>query len=339
MITEKILPIKYPYITSLPAFANTCAILSAQKEEEILPWFCHNHIQLVAWDEPEMYIQFYSPIFRKFYRMFTLHHYKKETLMKWCKNITEFIIDEINGEGYVYLSIDKYYIPDYTGYKLKHSAHDMLIYGYNKLEKNFYIADFFQSSYAFSKTSFNNVENAFLSQYSEGEWFKGMQILQFNKCDYTLDLEYLIKQLNDYLCENKSSKEYKLVEEPGKDSDAWGIGIYRYLQNYTTNAEPSEFSLIRSLHLLSDHKEVMLRTISYLGAKGCIVNQEKHEYGFREIKRLCLILRNICLKHSLSKGNRTLVIEKIKKMLVEIETKERKVIFELLLDVKQNSLN
>lgn len=335
MLTKKILPIKYPYITSLPAFANTCAILSAH-EEGNMSWFCHNHLQLVAWDDPEIYIQFYSPLFREYYKMFTLHHYKKEVFIKWDIDITQFIIDEISNEGYIYLSIDKFYIPEYTSYKLDHIAHDMLIYGYDKTERIFYIADFFQTTYSFSTTSFNNVENAFISEYSEGEWFKGVQVLQINriKSAYKLDLEYLVKQLNDYLSEEKSSKNYKLVEEPGKDSDAWGIGIYRYLQKYISDANIIEFSLIRSLHLLYDHKEVMLRTISYTGAKGYIVNTVKHESDFKEIKKICLMLRNIILKCALSNGKKIQAVDKVKKLLVDLESKERKAILDLLNDIE-----
>lgn len=88
-----------------------------------------------------------------------------------------------------------------------------------------------------------------------------------------------------------------------------------------------------------DHKEVMLRTISYLHTRGIIVSKEKYETVFKKIKGMCLILTNICIKYSLSVGEKSKIIEKIDKILIEIETREREVVYELLLEVKLISRN
>ncbi|WDQ32380.1 hypothetical protein PTQ21_29050 [Paenibacillus marchantiae] len=338
MLTEKELPIKYPMITSLPAFANMTAILCTH-EDVFFPWLCHNHVQLVAWETPEVYIQFYTPVFREHYRLFVLHHYHKNVLVKWCDNITQFIIDAIDEENYVYLSIDQYYIAAYDNFRRVHTPHDMLIYGYNKENQMFYVADFFNSKYSFSKASFNSVNGAFLSPHSEGEWFKGVQLLQFNerKNEFKFDLAYLIKQLHEYLHEKKSSNDYKLIEEPGKDTDAWGIGVYRFLRKHITENALFEFSLIRSLHLLFDHKEVMLRSLVFLDEKKYITRFDFHEKAYGEIKQLCLILRNLCIKHSISE--KTNHIKNIIELIEKIENEERIAVQELLSDLEEVEKN
>lgn len=334
MPTEKGLPIKYPMITSLPAFANMTAILSTQ-EDVFFPWFCHNHVQLVAWETPEVYIQFYTPVFREYYRLFELHHYHKKVLVKWCDDITQFIIDAIDEDNYVYLSIDQYYIAAYDNFGKVHAPHDMLIYGYNKEKQMFYVADFFNSKYSFSEANFDSINEAFVSPHSEGEWFRGVQLLQFNerKSDFKFDLGYLIKQLHDYINETKSSNDYKLVEEPGKDTDAWGIGVYRFLREHITETALFEFSLIRSLHLLFDHKEVMLRSLVYLDEKKYITRFDIHEKAYREIKQMCLILRNLCIKHRISE--KTIHIKKIIELIEKIEKEERMAVQELLSDLEE----
>lgn len=337
MIREKKLPIKYPIITSLPAFANTTAILST-REDVFLPWFCHNHVQLVAWESPEIYTQFYTPVFREYYRLFVLHHYDKKVLVKWCDDIVQFIIDAIDEENYVYLSIDTYYISAYKNFGKKHAPHDMLIYGYNQKKKMFYIADFFNSTYSFSEGTFKSINDAFLSPYSDGEWFKGVQLLKFNeqKSEFKFDLNYLIKQLNEYLNETKSSICYKLIEEPGKDSDAWGIGVYRLLIKHINENKEFVFSLIRSLHLLCDHKEVILRSLEFLDSQKYITRFDIHDKAYKEIKQLCLILRNLCIKYSISEKTKN--IQKTIELIGKIENKERIAVQELLLDLEKSRL-
>ncbi|MBB6024301.1 hypothetical protein HNR77_005409 [Paenibacillus sp. JGP012] len=336
MPIKKVLPIKYPCITSLPAFANTNAILS-NYEEIYYPWLIHNHIQLVAWESPEVYIQFYTPVFREYYRLFTMHHYEKRVLAKWCDDITQFIIDAIDEGNYLYLSIDRYYISSYRQYGKWHEPHDMLIYGYNQQKSVFYIADFFKSTYSFSETDFESVNKAFLSPYSEGEWFKGVQILKLNdyKKEFRLDLNYLIKQLKEYLYETKSSVDYKLIEEPGSDTDSWGIGVYPFLIKHIIENKEYVFSLIRSLHLLYDHKEMMLRSLEYLNSLNHITQYNLHYETYTDIKKQCLILRNIALKYMYSESKKN--TEHIVDLISQIETKEKKAVQELIMDLEDNN--
>ncbi|MEK3824795.1 MULTISPECIES: BtrH N-terminal domain-containing protein [Paenibacillus] len=334
MPTQKVLPIKYPLITSLPAFANTNAILCTY-EEAYYPWFIHNHIQLVGWGNPEVYLQFYTPVFREYYRLFTMHHYEKRVLSKWCDNIVQFIIDAIDDGNYVYLSIDQYYISSYRSFNKWHGAHDMLIYGYDQERGIFYIADFFDTTYCFSEADFKSVNKAFLSPYSEGEWFKGVQLLKFkdHKIEFKFDLKLLIKQLKEYLYETKSSVDYKLIEEPGNDSDSWGIGVYPFLINYIKENEEFVFSLVRSVHLLSDHKEVMLRGLEYLNTLNLITEYDLHFEAYTDIKKQCLVLRNICLKYMLTESTKD--IQHVIDFINQIEIKERKAIQKLILDLEK----
>lgn len=298
MVETKILPIKYPIITSLPGFANTNAILSAYPEI-YTKWFCQNFVQLVGWKDPEMYIQFFSPLFRKHYNLFDLYHIPKHFIENQ-NSLTKLLVNELKNNNYIYISIDKYFISAYNLYKTYHEAHDMLIYGYNMEKGVFYIADFFTGKYEFSTASFLEVENAFFSSHSQGAWFKGIQILTSNFYHIKLDIDILCKHLTDYINMKKSSKDYILVEMPGSDSDYWGIGTYELLFN-TLNNNNFEFTVLRSAHLLYDHKLAMLRRILLLAEDGYITEHQTYLPLFEDISKRMLIIRNKIIKAQLSK--------------------------------------
>lgn len=332
-MSKQVLPIKYPLITSLPAFANINAILSVH-DEIYDPWFCQNYVQLVGWSDPEMYIQFFNPLFRKHYNLFDLHHIPKNIVEKWCRSFLELIFDELDNNRYIYISIDKFYIPAY--HTKFHAPHDMLIYGYDRNDGIFHIADFFTSKYEFSSATFEEVEKAFTSSYSEGEWFKGIQTLEFNnKKAFSLEIKILIKHLTDYLEMNKSSLDYVLVEESGSDTDYWGIGVYQLLID-SLNTNNTNFTVLRSAHLLLDHKSAMLKRIQYLSQIGCISDPDSYYDQFERIKERMLIIRNLIIKQRIQPRDTFLI--SISKYIEENIREEEEAFRKLILDLKKTSM-
>lgn len=189
------------------------------------------------------------------------------------------------------------------------------------------------SKYEFSTASFEEVEKAFTSSFSEGELFKGMQTLEFNnKKTFSLEIKILIKHLTDYLEMNKSSLDYVLVEESGRNTDYWGIGVYQLLIK-SLNANNTSFSVLRSAHLLCDHKSAMVKRIQYLSQIGCISKSDSYFDQFKRIEERMLIIRNLIIKQRIQ--HRDTFIENITKH-IQNNIREEEAIRRFILDLKKN---
>lgn len=314
-----------PVITSLPAIANMNAILG-HYEDKYWPWFVQNHIQLVGWDNPELYVQFYYPLFRKHYPLLSNQTLNKKYVQRMGEDMAEVFMDFLDDDQYIYLSVDTYYIPAYKNANQYHHPHDMLIYGYDSKRKRFMIADFFNGSYEFTEASFEEVLQAVNSSHCEDEYFNHIQLLKYNPNEaFTLDMQHISLMLNDYLTSYKTSSRYKMVEEPGKDTDAWGISVFDILKK---NLQDHSSANIRSLHLLWDHKVAMTYLVNYLGAEGKLRHYKAAANDYAEIETEALVIRNLGLKYNMNNSN--VLFDGLLTRLTKLKEKESDAIKRLL---------
>jgi hypothetical protein len=303
----KKLSFEFPIITSFPKIANIISILS--NHESFEPWLYTNHIQLNSGHISRLHyltnsdISFYQPITRKYYPLLDCQCILKNSLLKWHDDICKFVIDSIKMENYVYIAIDKFFIPSYSS--KEHTHHDMMIFGYNMLDSTFDIADFFQGKYGHSVTSFSNFEKAFYSKYAdENPAFNGVQLLKQTdyRRSYTLDVPYIKELLEDYLHSRNTGLKYKLIEEPQKHT--WGMDVYNSLIEFILNAEELYLdTAVRSLHVLTDHKKLMIKRIAYMERNHLVQESQYLSSNFQKILDQITLSRNILLKH-LIKPNR-----------------------------------
>lgn len=335
---NQILGVGEPIIRSYPFRANVTSILN--NHPYFLDWLYNNHIQLFCGVYPavtnfDTYLDTYEPLSRVHYPLIETQFIKKEIFTSNGMDICEFIMNSINLGYYVYLGVDTFYLPLYSS--PNHLGHDIFIYGYNSENKQFYVADFFNGTYSREVVEFNSFRNAFESEFSDTNEFKGIQLLkridEGHQSKYQFNVEYVVTQLEDYNNEVNTSMRYAALEVPLLDPEGrtsgnrtWGLGVYRSLAEVFDQETISPVTL-RSLHALYEHKKLMTARVSYLINRGFLDDTLHLENKITQIENNTLKLRNYFMKCLMSnKYNR----EKTQKWLFDIQKSDGEFINELI---------
>lgn len=328
---EKILNFSNPVITSYPRNANVISIL--QDHPHFESWLYMNHNQLHLNVEDNYYwLMFYQPLGQRYFPLINCQTISKSTIKN--VNIIDLIIQNIDSGNYAFLIVDRYYIRAYSDFfHKKHVSHDIFIYGYNKEEETFNIADFFNNGvYQQKKCSFFELSSAFYSELIDEH--KETQGLQFLEVDYSstfkFDMNYMIKILSSYLNSENPSWEYQLLTEPLGENYIFGMKIYQELIDAIRKYEINK-SLIQTLHVLYDHKVLMYKRAEFLLNR---VGKENHILleQFKLNKDSALICRNLYLKYSMTKKFelKDSICKKLDSMR-EIESRNIEELIEILL--------
>ncbi|APO47216.1 hypothetical protein BS614_26310 [Paenibacillus xylanexedens] len=327
---NKLLHIETPIITSYPRNANFIAMLSGQ-HPYFEDWLLMNHIQLASTidEKQNFWIYFYEPLSRQYHPLLNKQELQKETFVELKIDLISFLTTNLDKNFYIYLSVDTYYISAYSN-PTEHYAHDLFIYGYSITENIFYIADFFENGkYSFRSASFKEIENAFHSQYPEKNVeFDSIQLLSLNSSKkYIFDVPYFKKMIEDYLHSNKTFDTYRLIDSYAFDH-TFGMNVYDVLTEQLIT-RPSNASMIKALHVVSDHKKLMLKRIQYL-YEHKIINDENLYYLFEKVYRLSLVMRNSSLKNLISGLDLSSQIKYVK----ELKEQETHALCNLLASIK-----
>jgi len=152
---KKVLPFKYPRITSYPFHANIISIFEAydakEKEEKMLPWIYNYYIQIQAGKTisntaPGTDFCVGVPTGHIKNCPWIVYHGLDRNLVnhKWG-SFSDFAVDSIDFDYYMYLYLDYFYVPvsgvyhrdmledGRAVYGGTHFYHDMMIYGYNDI--------------------------------------------------------------------------------------------------------------------------------------------------------------------------------------------------------------
>mgnify|MGYP000518817397 CR=1 FL=1 len=300
-----------PVIKCFPKHANITSILS--KHEYFYDWLFSNHIQLFCklFKETDTYLDFYEPLHRLHYPLISRQSIDKKVIFGKKDNIISFLINCLELEYYIYLSVDTFYIPLYNSNI--HRGHDIFVYGFDKNKKIFYVADFFGINYGYDIVDFQMFQQGVYSQYSDNNNLKGIQLLKVNQVGinstYSLNITQIKSHLLDYINGINTSLKYSNLEEPNlfngsvckpdnRIDNYWGIGVYRNL-HIAISQDHIPRTLIRSLHLLYEHKMLMTLRVNYL--KNHDKSLSISINTFIELEKKCLILRNMVTKSMLKK--------------------------------------
>ncbi len=310
---EKILPMKYPFITSYPYKANLLSVLLNYKDT--IPWLLSQYIQL---EFPQSY---------NFPRldMFSLNNWKtcpwiyyqrigRNIINSKWDSFTDFIIECISREIYVYVFLNM----DAFGYV---SKHDKFIYGYNTEEQVFFVADFYLHtgfSYAYDKISFSEMEKAYQSTLDEDDWLSGIELINYrtikndffrkSRINYEFDIKTIKMSLEEYLNSINSSIVIRNSNEQFKKNFVFGMDIYKQLEKYMNEASKNKHIDIRPFHVLYDHKKYMLYLVYYLYNNHYISNVEKIYSSYYKMTQDALKLRNLIIKYDIKPSENILKI-------------------------------
>jgi hypothetical protein len=348
----KILPVKYPPITTFHGYADVLAILC--NYENTFDWIYSHYLQIYACesenrgkDDPPCHAFFIDRDTRKYGNFFyngnifrqegcpflLFSEIPIELMHIFGNSIVSFIKECINLSNYVYMFVD---VAEIEEYKLGQSTlHDIFIYGYDDNESVLYFAEFLNSEiqkYNFSKCTYKEVENAF--QYgmrSEAPFMKQIALMQYvgNNRQFVYDDHYIREIIIDYIKPDKK-KEHQFGEflstfiVSNWDMRAFiGVNVYDFLTEfYKIEIDLGKENVDHRLyHAMCEHKQMMIKRIQYFCEKGhmskdkCIFLPE-----YEEINKSCLQVRNLILKYNVSKSKK--VLDKIAPILENAKIRE-----------------
>lgn len=315
-LMEKELLMHSPAVSGYPIHANLNSILPNHPSYK--EWLFTNHMQLrLDWYETNIFhLDFYQPLMREYHPLLNIHSIQKEMLRLLKMDICDFFVESINNGSYIYVLIDKKYIPAYK--TDESSPHDLFIYGYDAKTRDFKVADFFPEPFAvYKKTTatFHQIKQAVQENinYKEDTWDNifGIQLISINKWkSYTFNLVYFKNSIEDYRNSTNSAKRYEIIEGiPAEEQclhgslhPVFGMSVYnRLIEIAGLNFPDLSFQFLRAMHMLYEHKALMTKRIRYLRDLGLLEGKLFEEY-FKDVEQKAHVIRNYILKHIITQG-------------------------------------
>ena len=315
---KKRLPVtRNPLITSWQWHASLFSILS--EDDNAKKWIYSNYIQLRCYNVEEIFtgedILFTdimpgnSSLTECPYLIASLM--TKEQIESYCGDIVDFIIKSLDLGGYVYVVIDEAKILSDMdiGYKF---PHELFIYGYDIDGEGFYVGDFtFKDKYAHNKISFEDVRKGYeVITAAEDHMFKhdykgtrGLYVL-FKNTDtmyYDVDITLIRDTLREYLNSQDTKNHFRMMRNRFHDT-TFGVEVYDKVYDRIMKQVEREDYDIRALHVLYDHKVLMLDRIKYLMANEYLNYDQEIIDSYGEVVANMLAARNLLIKISIN-GN------------------------------------
>lgn len=324
---EKILHMHIPEYTCYSHNASSISIVSSHADSS--NWLINNFNNLVIHNNQTT----------MFFIDSTYHHnplidcqrINKKLIGKNVDDYINFIIEAIEQNYYVYLIMNSKYISAYN--RINNRPHDLLIFGYNSINRTFNIADNFVSGkFALSKCSFNELENSLQNLTDIDENFNNfngcLELLRLNPAaTLPIDVPYILNALNDYLNSTVSHPQSSFVR-----SNTYGFKIYEKLIEYLQSLKIENSNCdIRPFHVLWEHKKSILLKVMHFNKSLILDLSEDELKEFDYIVNKALIIRNLFMKYSLTKNNE--LIDKMIDLLSDIKLREFKALSTFLLKI------
>ncbi len=225
----------------------------------------------------------------------------------------------------VYVSglFNEKFIPHKKAYLKKNFEHSFLVYGYNNAEQLFYAIGYTDNR----RFEFYTIDFA---DFAKG--FLGLKECRFylyyrNKNQpISLNIETIFYELEDYL-----RSDYTIHNAVGKDeNDYYGIHAMKALWFYIKISVYRGRNLdIRYSRFFFEHKEWMMKRLSYLHDKGFIKDySERYSVVVQKAK----IMHLLFLKYNYTK--KTEIIESILQILNEANQLDEEVLFDVYDELK-----
>ena len=314
---KKKLPVTEPLITSWQWHATLFSILSG--DENAKKWIFSNYIQLRCYNIEEIFtgddmlfadiMPGSSSLKECPYLITSL--LTADQIKSYCGDIVDFIIKTIDLGGYVYGVFDEAKILSDVEVDYKF-PHELFIYGYDIDGEGFYCGDFtFKDKYGHNKLTFEEVRKGYdVITASEDHMFKddykgrrGLYVIFKNTdtCYYDVDTTLIRDTLREYLNSQDTKDHFRMMRNRFSDT-TFGVEVYdRALERIEKQMAKDEPDFdIRALHIMYDHKVLMLERIKYLMANGYLNYDEDLIKSYEEVVKNMLAARNLLIKISIS---------------------------------------
>ena len=308
---RKVLPFKYPEITSWTWTAATFAVLENYKNAE--PWLYNNFVQLFCEKYDNWVSVHYIPhldvfLNNPFFRSALIN---REIISAFQIDIVDFVKKNIDLGYYVYCKVDEGYICRENRF-----LHELVIFGYDDETEGFNIADFTltkSQKYTFSFTTYENLKKAYESvSVKEDDMQDGVGgnggILVFSvntNYVYEFNIDALVVSLEDYLNCNDSGKYYRTHNfnketnfSKGLRGVCYGVQVYDWIMKYYEKVRKGEsIFYIQPLHVLFDHHVLMVKRLEFLKKENVVNLSENIMLKYKELVKEMEITRNIGIKY------------------------------------------
>jgi hypothetical protein len=288
------------------AYPLSVAVTNSQNYE----WIYSNYIQLI-FQNPKRFdnqpVKFFKLSCRTGYVWDTecpLLNYDKVTrnmLNSMRINIIDFICNAIEHSCYVLIYLDEFYLPYRSQFGKQHYIHESLFFGYDYNKKELYGLAYVtgENEYEFKEfsVSMDEVVQAYSTPFYEGEQKERVTLLSCNhEKFYEFDILAVKNQIYEYINSIQSDQKYCLINNP-KDNYIFGISVYDELVNYysTSSIEKS----IIPLHIIYEHKKVMLDRILFMIENNYIEYNESLLIGYKKIITDANISKEVFIKYYL----------------------------------------
>lgn len=341
----KILPMKYPIVTSYPCHANVLSVVS--NSDEYLPWFFNNYIQLNYPKEVHKdgaRLDFYVSYLWEACPYIYHQRVSKDFISYKWNTIIEFLIDSIELGFYIHLIVDTFYIPNYKSINKNHIPHDIFIFGYDSSEKVFNVADNFNlGKYSYETANFKDIEEGYKSVRQIGlfDWLDGIEMIRLKENNgaygfshkYKFDVDLVKNSIKDYLSSTNNSIKWHYIPsiQWKYDKDYFGIEIYSKLIEYLDNQVEEIGIDMRPFYVLWEHKMVMLLRIQYMINNGFLNNVESISKDYITIERQAHILNSLWIKYAVSEDKK--IIQRMVIIIKQLALEETLVLETILVEI------
>ncbi|MBW7473801.1 hypothetical protein K0T92_03465 [Paenibacillus oenotherae] len=310
---SKKLPMSEPFMTSWQWHANLLSILSSYGQTS--SWIFSNYIHLFC--EKDLTGHAYVDVLPMFPMQkcpwVDVQTISRKTLQNMKAGILELLISSIDDGCYVYGMFDLKYIKRGENYarNKRIAPHDLFISGYDAENEMFYVNDFiFDYKYSQKTVPYHEIVEAYekmdpdYDTLNEGKG--GIQLVSFNAAaSYGLDAVLVKESLHEYLHSKNPTERNRASENP-RDL-AFGLEVYAslaaFLESLKTEGKHMDS---RPLHVLVDHKEMMIERIKFLDSNGFLRESEQLLKLYQAILDEFLVIRNTFIKATI-KGDRSLL--------------------------------
>ncbi|SMF85069.1 hypothetical protein SAMN05661091_2859 [Paenibacillus uliginis N3/975] len=328
------LPFEIPQVYGFLGHAYVLGIL--QPFEYAQPWIHTSYIQLFIAkhylnDLQEYRLDFYPDLMIAYNNMPWLmyKHSDKVLLDQLGVDIHRYLITQLEREYYVVTYVDEFYIHNSICYQENHFVHDIFIYGYDLDRQIYHVAIFDKNrQFTMQEVTFEQFDQAYTSQGKSTQSLisscKRMEPSNYENSKYgsgvgrfDFDLQLMINVLSDYLEGRNSTERLRIQQQPMEGY--FGVEIYPYLQEFVTRViEGVQNFDVRQLHILWEHKKMMVARIEYLQQLGYLREETSLLSEAKRLEKQAYTYRNLMLKGFMSQNRNILhpLVNSLEEMLI-----------------------
>lgn len=303
------LPFAHPVIDAYSGTSGRIAIASCHPECKL--WLVAEHVRLVY--DKAINSLLFDKLENAVKKVLGENFVEVPPDILWNGEVCDYFVECLISGNYTFAVVDHYEIEATDKYRQSHFVHDhSLVYGCDSNLRVLYVADnFFFGKYMSAEIPFKQFRSGLRSAYAvsfvEATRRPHAFSFSFSPPSYRIDRDEIAVRLNDLMRGSYTSGVDGSVEYSNERS-IYGIDLYPFLVDYLLRIRDGVAPYDhRALHVLWNHKSVILELVRYLSRTNLIDGKVANRLAekWEALRQECLISRNLLLKYRLTKNNAT----------------------------------